>query len=343
MSRTFSLPLAWSLARTIHFAVQQRSLPFLEYAWTGRKRVLPPDPKGFFKYTSKKLFQLIQEDADNIKNKIYPASVLIPESPIRHWKRTATILWDGLSIAKRRKQNIHDDFASSIDENLEKFPEYYKRNFHFQTDGYFSDHSADIYEHQVEILFAGTADPMRRLILPLIKKRIPNDGAGLKFLEIGSGTGRLSRFMKLAFPKAQITLLEASDAYLSKSREQLKGFKNIDFVHGFGEDLPFKNHQFDLVYSCFLFHELPVSVRKKVLEESKRVLKPKGLLGFVDSIQLGDDHKMDWALKQFPKDFHEPFYKDYIQRPMKDLLEEVGISGQLDQKIGFFSKALLMG
>lgn len=47
----------------------------------------------------------------------------------------------------------------------EDYPKYFNRNFHFQVDGYTSENSAEIYDHQVEILFAGMAAPMRRLLL----------------------------------------------------------------------------------------------------------------------------------------------------------------------------------
>ena len=49
-------------------------------------------------------------------------------------------------------------------------PAYYRRTFHWQTDGYFSDHSAEVYELGVELLFRGTADVMRRQIIPPITR-----------------------------------------------------------------------------------------------------------------------------------------------------------------------------
>lgn len=333
-------PLAWNLARTAHFTLQHRALPFLAYAVTGKKRSPIPDQTEFVKYAYGQIYKLLKADAENIKNGIYPASVLKPESPIAHWKRTLDVFFDGVAVAKRRNQDANQDLAKEFSDVAEDVPEYYLRNFHFQTDGYFSEHSADIYEHQVEILFAGAADPMRRMIIPLIKKEIPGDGKGFHFLELGSGTGRLTKFMKLAYPKAQITLIEPSDAYLKKSQEQLREFTGIDYLHGFAENIPLKDQSFDLVYSCYLFHELPLSVRRKVLQESKRVLKPQGLLGFIDSLQLGDDPQMNWALEQFPKDFHEPFYTNYIKTPMEDLLREIS-SHELKSDLGFFSKALV--
>ena len=211
---------------------------------------------------------------------------------------------------------------------------------HYQSGGYLTEKSADLYEHQVEILFSGSADAMRRLIIPLFKEKYSNKGEGLHFLEVGAGTGRLTRFMKLAYPKARITVLDLSEPYLKKAQENLAEFKHVDFVQGKAESLPFKDHQFDAVYSCFMFHELPLEVRQLVLQESFRVLKGGGILGFVDSVQKTDAEDLMWALEQFPKDFHEPFYKNYSLHPMEDLIHQAGFKG-IHKNQGFFSKALM--
>ena len=52
------------------------------------------------------------------------------------------------------------DLPDTTDPSL--YPDYYQ-NFHHQTDGYLSDHQA-LYDLQVEILFNGSADAMRRRV-----------------------------------------------------------------------------------------------------------------------------------------------------------------------------------
>ena len=60
------------------------------------------------------------------------------------------------------------DLPKKVDKKL--YPDYYLQNFHHQTDGYLSDHSAGIYDIQVEILFNGSADAMRRRIIKPLKE-----------------------------------------------------------------------------------------------------------------------------------------------------------------------------
>jgi len=42
------------------------------------------------------------------------------------------------------------------------YPDYYQNNFHYQTDGWFSAASADVYEVSTETLFVGRQDAMQR-------------------------------------------------------------------------------------------------------------------------------------------------------------------------------------
>ena len=83
------------------------------------------------------------------------------------------------SIWARRRKKRTSDFPKRI--NLESYPDYYLQNFHHQTDGYLSDYSAGLYDIQVEILFNGTADAMRRRIISPLKN-------GLKKLSINESS-----------------------------------------------------------------------------------------------------------------------------------------------------------
>jgi len=336
---------SYSISRSAAFAAQGLFLPVVDLLLSGQKK---SPPKNYFQHLKDalpKIEKLLLQDAENIKNKIYPASVLSPENLIRHSLRIPSIIKDSVLASDRRRSKVHDYFDQNAQAFLQDLPEYYRRNFHFQTSGYLGEDSAELYEHQVEILFSGAADAMRRLILPEISiflnsRNLPLDGEGLRFLELGSGTGRLTRFVSLAFPKARVTCVDLSDVYLNQAQKKLKNLKRIDYIQSAAEKLPFKDETFDLVYSCFLFHELPDYVRNEVLVESYRVLKNNGMIGAVDSIQIGDDADLQWALDQFPQDFHEPFYKNYIQKSLSDYWLDVGLKN-VQSRTGFLSKVVI--
>jgi ubiquinone/menaquinone biosynthesis C-methylase UbiE len=331
-----------SRSRSIFYTSQGLFLPLIDMLVHQRRPRLPSDDPKLFQAARKSLHVLLEADVARIRSGVYPVDVLRFESPIKHFLRIPVLFREGLKAALRKRGKKSQVFGENAKDLLSDVPEYYRRNFHFQTDGYLSDLSADLYEHQVEVLFAGAADSMRRLIIEPMKMHFASlganaDGEGLHFLEVGAGTGRSTLFVRLAFPKAKITAVDLSGPYLKRAQAALKSFSRHDFLEAQAENLPFGPQQFDAVYSVFLFHELPMDVRRAVLREGHRALKAGGFYGLVDSLQRGDVPEFDEALQQFPVEYHEPFYRNYIDNQMSDLLAESGFE-VVTQGTGFFSK-----
>lgn len=332
---------AYSLLRSLNFTVQGALLPLIDRLATLEKREAPKDFKQHMIEALPKINALLMKDAENISAGYYPKDVLATENLWAHAKRWPSVIEEAFTAAKRRKNNVSKNFDLDTDNIVSESPDYYARNFHFQNSGYLSTQSAQLYEHQVEILFSGAANAMRRLILVDLKKRLNfSDGEGLNFLELGSGTGALTQFVAQAFPKANITCIDLSPYYLQEAKKKLQKFKRINFMKANAEDLPFKNETFDVVYSCYLFHEIPPQVRRKIMSESIRVAKRRALIGVVDSLQKDDDSDFEWALKQFPIDFHEPFFKSYTEKSLQDLFADSGLV-KIEKQIGFLSKSVL--
>lgn len=339
MDAILELPIyTYSRSRTVFYALEYAFLNVLSATLPGTARFRSKLDLHTLKLIQHELNEIIKRDSRNIRQGLYPISVLKPESPLAHMRRFPKLLADGLGLYWRRLNGRTTQFSQNAKDYLDELPRYYRRNFHFQTDGYLSEHSAELYEHQVEMLFSGAADAMRRMIIPPLRKHFDTkDGKGLTFLEIGAGVGSATRFVRLAFPKAKIVALDLSDPYLHKARERLSRYSRIDYVQGDGADLPFESSHFDAVYSVFLFHELPLEARKAVLEESKRVLKPGGFIGLVDSIQAHDNAELKPVMTEFPHNFHEPFYRNYIENPMEGLLRDTTFV-QVESDHAFFSK-----
>ena len=230
--------------------------------------------------------------------------------------------WD-----RRRKQNF-DDLPKSIDKD--NYPQYYLRNFHHQTDGYLSDFSASIYDLQVEILFNGSADSMRRRIIKPIKEGLEifrdRKKSSIKILDVATGSGRTLKQLRAAFPKEKITGIDLSDSYLKEASRYISDLDGdlIQLIKGNAEELPFENDSFQCISCVYLFHELPRTIRAKVLNEFFRVLEPGGILVLADSIQISDSPDFTSVMESFYKSFHEPFYCDYIKEDIDSKIEDVG-------------------
>lgn len=335
-----SAAFTYSRARSLFFLTQFSLLNAVSHLVPFTRAPLADLTPDLLKALEKDLLDLLKRDAAHIAEGTYPMTVLRPESPLRHLRRVPSLVWDGISVYRRRASGRATDFGRANREFLKELPRYYRRNFHFQTEGYLSDRSASLYEHQVEMLFSGTADAMRRLVLPPLRKQFGNsDGQGLTFLEVAAGTGRTSHFVRLAFPKAKIIVSDLSEPYLKVAREKLGRSRRFDFVQSPAERLPFQSGHFDAVYSVFLFHELPHDVREQVFAETARVLRPGGRMVVVDSLQKGDSPELDPLLETFPKNYHEPYYRNYTEHPLQDYFKQSGMI-QVAADRGFFSKVV---
>ena len=273
---------------------------------------------------------LREEDWNDAEQNIYPQRLLFDEPWLRYLTQYPKIWLDMPNTWERRRKQNFEDLPKSIDK--ETYPKYYLRNFHHQTDGYLSDFSASIYDLQVEILFNGTADAMRRRIIkPLkegLKKFSGRKKSSLQILDVATGSGRTLKQLRGAFPKEKISGLDLSGSYLKEASRYISDLDGdlIELIKGNAEELPFSNNSLQAVSCVYLFHELPRNIREKVLKEFLRVLEPGGTLVLADSIQISDSPDFTQIMESFYKSFHEPFYYDYIKEDINSKLEQVGFS-----------------
>lgn len=330
-------PFYVSLGKSAVYFSESLPLLILSQLYVHGNKTVPPKLEEF-KVLFKEIYELHKWDHLNIKKDVYPASVISVGSPLQHTIQLARVLSDALKVGQRMKEKKHNDFSPQAQQYLDQVPDYYSRNFHFQTDGYLSEQSAQLYDHQVEILFNGTAQTMRRLTLPSLREVYPRQ-AEIEILDVACGPGSLTHDIALTFPRARITALDLSFPYLKEAQKRLRKFPRVSFLQGNAEEIPFKEKRFDAVTCSFLFHELPHKTRQQVLKECLRVLKPGGVLSLVDSIQEQDAPHLNWALERFPISYHEPFYKNYLQNPLEDEVRAL-VSSPVDVRRGFFSKSV---
>ena len=102
--------------------------------------------------------------------------------------------------------------------------------------------------------------------------------------------------------------------------------------------MPLSDAEFDVVTCIYLFHELPPRIRRAVVAEVRRVLRPGGTLIFVDSLQTGDEPDYDATLDIFPLAFHEPYYASYLREDLDKLWSPGFTAGE--RFPAYFSKVL---
>ena len=299
--------------------------------------VLPDNKLGNFNIDKKLLVdiqnsmdRLREEDWNDSEKNIYPPKLLFDEPWLRYLTQYPKIWLDMPNTWDRRRKQNYKDLPKNIEN--ENYPKYYLRNFHHQTDGYLSDFSASIYDLQVEILFNGSADAMRRRIIKPLKEGLNNFSnrkkSSLKILDVATGSGRTLKQLRGALPKEKIIGLDLSGSYLKEASRFISNLNGdlIELIKGNAENLPFADNSIQGITCVYLFHELPRTVRENVLKEFFRVLEPEGILILADSIQENDSPDFIQIMENFYKSFHEPFYCDYIKEDITSKIKDIGFN-----------------
>jgi ubiquinone/menaquinone biosynthesis C-methylase UbiE len=283
---------------------------------------------------------LLERDILNVRERLYPRELLF-EIPLRDYlAQLPRLLKNTPRVMLRRVRRDFMDLPRDVD--LASFPPYYRQNFHWQTDGYLSRGSAELYDVGVEMLFFGTADVMRRQIIPPVTRFLDHLGASnARLLDVGCGTGRTMIQLAETHPILEMIGVDMSPFYIEVARERFQHERRVQLMTANAEDLPFKDEYFDVVTSVFTMHELPRAVRRRVLSEIRRVLRPGGLLVIEDSAQMREAQDLAYFMHAFAQEFHEPYYEDYIVDDLTDLLTESGFS--VDRVESHFVAKLVAG
>jgi ubiquinone/menaquinone biosynthesis C-methylase UbiE len=333
--------LAYSVSQTARvgwfygqYRAAQSLAPRLPAArWPKPARAVP----GLGRSLMADLRALMRRDWQNIRAGLYKAPHDLVPSPRAALRQSLRFFADLPAVNLRRRERLASEVRAQEPDG--SYPRYYLQNFHYQTDGYLSARSAALYDYQVEVLFLGGADAMRRQALPALRAALA-DRAPARLLDVACGTGRFLSFVKDNFPALDVIGLDLSPAYLDQAARTLRRWNGVELVHANAEAMPLADASVDAVTCVYLFHELPRAVRARVTAEIARVLKPGGVFVLVDSLQRGDKPLYDPLLERFPVSFHEPYYADYVGQDLGALFAEAGLAVEATE-IAFLSKVVV--
>jgi len=274
--------------------------------------------------------QLLERDWQDAQAGVYPSSLLF-DNPWNDFFLYYPQIWLDLpqtwQLLSKKEYQV---FSPEIDQT--GYPSYYLQNFHYQTNGYLSELSANLYDLQVELLFNGVADAMRRRILKPLKeglaefREIPS--SQIRVLDVACGTGRSLKFIRATLNKASLYGVDLSPTYLRKANQLLleEAGRLPQLLQANAENLPYVDNYFQAVTSVFLFHELPPAARQNVIAESFRVLSPGGTLVICDAFQKSDSPEFEALMDNFPVIFHEPYFRHYTEDNLEERLTNVGFT-----------------
>ncbi len=239
----------------------------------------------------------------------------------------------GLFIGKDNLK-LYDtlDWQQEIERFLVKdctYPEYYtSKDFHGIKGGYLNRIAPVTYDAVTRFAAPPNEKKLRQNAIAIIKNQPKN------ILDLGCGTGSSTLMLKQAFPEAQVTGLDISPYMLLMAEYKAKQANlPINWIQGLAEATSLNEAKFDLISVAFLFHETPVDVSQRILQECRRLLKPQGQIIILDGNQNKLRHA-DWLIKLF----REPYSKVYAAENMNIWLQDLGFDEVHTSEIGWISQ-----
>lgn len=294
------------------------------------------DPDG-----ARKVFlQAFEQDLQNIEDGLYPAPRdFSVRDVVRALESSRLYLKDAWEVDARRRRNGGREVPQRPN-SAPDLPAYYLQNFHYQSGGWLTEESARLYDTQVEVLFTGAADVMRRAALAEIGRELRGrDQRKVRYLEAACGSGRFLRQTLDAFPRLNIEAFDLSPSYCDAAREAVRDWPHVNVSTADVTAIPAADGAFDIAANVYLFHELPPPVRRQAAAELARIVKPGGLLVFADSVQVADAPAFAASIEHFPDLFHEPYYRSYLKTDLKALFAETGFIAERES-VSFLTKVI---
>lgn len=165
------------------------------------------------------------------------------------------------------------------------------------------------------------------MTLPLVRVRnqvvdFANAGKGSTVLDVATGTGQQAfEFAKRGYDVIGVDLTESM---LEIARKNDRGgsvkFETADATH-----LRFEENSFDVSCISFALHDMPASIREKVLEEMVRVTRPNGIIVIVD-YDLPRTKISRALIYHFITLYEGEYYKKFVVSDLDSLLRKTGIN-----------------
>lgn len=194
-----------------------------------------------------------------------------------------------------------------------EFPSYYLQPFHSIPGGYLNEAAALGDRAALDAIYED-AHPEKSLGLRrAIAALVPADARSV--LDLGCGTGDGGAAIARRLPHASVRALDASPFMVVVGRRQNGDLPNLRMEQGFAERCGAPDASVDAIHVTLLFHECPNAVKRAILAECLRALRPGGTLVLSDTPQ-DDLHSY--------RGFYEPYKEEWLRFDPDAFLREAG-------------------
>jgi len=147
------------------------------------------------------------------------------------------------------------------------------------------EEEAKVFDELIKTLIPFYEDMVKSLILALPF----HDKEKIKVLDLGCGTGNISKEVKEHFPNAQITCVDMAENMIQIAKSKLAPYSDIEFKIADFRDLDFKE-SYDGVISSLALHHLQREEQKSFYCRIKEFLKDGGVFYNADNILGSSPH-----------------------------------------------------
>ena len=164
----------------------------------------------------------------------------------------------------------------------------------------------------VDILISGIRDKV---------VDVTNTRSGSKILDVATGTGKQA--FAFARKDYDVTGIDLSEDMLKVATNKNK-YRNASFIIADAVKMPVEDKYFDVSCVSFGLHDMPSSIRERVLQEMVRVTKPQGSLVVVD-YALPRNKVGRYLIYHSIKSYESKYYPEFIKVDLRALLGRLAI------------------
>lgn len=190
------------------------------------------------------------------------------------------------------------------------------------------------YDHAGFVTTAGLlgkySDGGGHAVVKWVRRNLP-DFAPKDILEIGGTVGHSSLPIAQAWPEAQMTIVDLGAPVLryGLARAKSLGVHNIRFVQASGEDLSrYPDASFDWIQTTMFLHELSTTALANIFRETRRLLRPGGIVLHVEQPQYSPDMPLfEQAMRDWDAFYNnEPFWSRMHEMDLDQAMIDAGFA-----------------
>ena len=162
-------------------------------------------------------------------------------------------------------------------------------------------------------------DKIRKLIIPCFDdlynttKNLANSKKdNPHVLDLGAGTGLLTKYLFEKYPKAEFTLIDISEEMLKLAKNRFQRYNNFKYITADYLEHDFKN--FDIIISSLSIHHIEDKDKKKLYKKIYDALNPEGIFLNADQV-IGSTPNID---KIYQRIWMEKIDENKFTGPEKD-------------------------